>query len=50
MAAMWGAPDYPVIFTGHPIGSLTREQLRERAETLADQVASVLTLGEVGTA
>ncbi len=50
MAAMWGAPDYPVIFTGHPIGSLTREQLQERAETLADQVVSVLTLGETSTA
>ena len=49
MAAMWGAPDYPVIFTGHPIGSLTREQLRERAEALADQVVAVLTLGETAS-
>ena len=29
MAAMWEAPNYPVIFTGHPIGSLTAAQLRE---------------------
>ena len=42
MAKMWGAPDYPTIFTQHPIGTLTREQLRQRAEVLAPQVVSVL--------
>ena len=47
MATMWGAPEYPVIFTGHPIGSLTSTQLRERAETLVDQVVSVLTQGSL---
>ncbi len=45
MARMWGAPDYPTIFTQHPIENLTREQLRERAEGLAAQVVQVLTLG-----
>ncbi len=43
MARLWGAPDYPTIFTEHPIENLTREQLRRRAEGLAPQVARVLT-------
>ena len=47
MAAMWGAPNYPVIFTEHPIGSLTAAQLRERAKTLVEQVVSVLTHGSL---
>ena len=42
MAKMWGAPDYPTIFTEHPIENLTREQLRRRAEELAPLVVSVL--------
>ena len=42
MAKMWGAPDYPTIYTEHPIENLTREQLRRRAEELAPQVVSVL--------
>ena len=42
MAKMWGAADYPTIFTAHPIENLTREQLRSRAEELAPQVVSVL--------
>ncbi len=42
---MWGAEDYPTIFTGHPIENLSREQLRERAEGLARQVAAILTGG-----
>ena len=43
MAQMWGAADYPTIFTAHSIESLTREQLRSRAQGLAAQVVSVLT-------
>ena len=42
MAQMWGAPDYPTIYTQHPIENLTREQLRSRAEELAPQVVRVL--------
>lgn len=42
MAKMWGAPDYPTLFTKHPIENLTREQLRLRAEELAPQVVRVL--------
>ncbi len=43
MAKMWGAPNYPTIFTEHPVENLTREQLRARAEGLAPQVVAVLT-------
>ena len=45
MAKMWGAPDYPTVFTQHPIENLSREQLRERAEGLAAQVVGILTTG-----
>ncbi len=44
MAQMWGAPDYPLIFTEHPISHLTREQLRQRAEEMMDQVVTILTV------
>ena len=43
MAKMWGAPDYPTIFTQHPIETLSREALRARAEELAPMVVRVLT-------
>ena len=43
MAKMWGAPDYPTIFTQHPIENLSREALRARAEELAPIVVRVLT-------
>lgn len=43
MAKMWGAPDYPTLYTPHPIENLDRAQLRQRAETLAKEVAAVLT-------
>jgi hypothetical protein len=43
MAKMWGAPDYPTIFTKHPIENLSREQIRSRAEKLTTEVVRVLT-------
>ena len=43
MAKMWGAPDYPTLYTPHPIENLDRAQLRQRAATLAAQVVAVLT-------
>ena len=45
MANMWGAADYPTIYTQHPIENLTREQIRQRAERLAPLVVGVLTEG-----
>ena len=43
MAETWGAPDFPVIYTLHPVGSLDRDAVRERAGQLADPVVAVLT-------
>ena len=43
MAAMWGAPDYPVIFTEHPIDTLDKGQLRVRAEAMLAQIVAVVT-------
>ena len=42
MATMWGAPDFPIIFTQHPIANLTTEQLRARAEDMIDQIEAIL--------
>lgn len=43
MASMWGAPDYPVIFTPHPIAPLDSERLRARAQEMMGQIVSILT-------
>jgi hypothetical protein len=43
MAAMWGAPAFPIIFTQHPIAPLTTEQLRERAEDMIEHIEAMLT-------
>ena len=43
MASMWGAADYPTIFTAHPVGGLDRAAIRRRAEGLLDEVVAVLT-------
>ena len=43
MASMWGAPDYPVIFTEHPIDTLDKGQLRDRAEAMLAQIVAIVT-------
>ena len=43
MARMWGAVDYPVIYTRHPFGGLNRQAIRARAQELVDEVVGVLT-------
>lgn len=43
MAEMWGASDFPLIFTPHPIAHLTREQLRMRAEEMLPQLVGIVT-------
>ena len=48
MAAMWGAPDYPVVITPHPIARLTKAQLEERCDRIIDQVVSILTGVDTG--
>jgi len=45
MAKLWGADNYPTIFTQHPIGNLDRETLRARAEELAPIIIRTLTVG-----
>ena len=47
MAETWGAPDFPVIYTNHPVGTLDRDGVKERAGQLADPVVAVLTGVEV---
>ena len=46
MAAMWGAPAYPITLTQHPIAELNREQLRARAEAMLPEIEAIL-LGQV---
>ena len=45
MASLWGAPEYPIIFTPHPISNLTQEQLRARATTMLEQIVRIVTGG-----
>jgi hypothetical protein len=42
MANLGGMPDYPFALIQHPIGSLTPEQLRDRAIEAAPQVLGSL--------
>ena len=42
MAQMWGAPQYPIVLTPHPIDELSREQLRARAEDMLAEMESIL--------
>ena len=43
MASMWGAAEYPILYTRHPIADLTQEQLRERAVSMMDEIVTILT-------
>ncbi len=42
MARALGEPDYPFAMVDHPIGSLTPEQLRERAADAVQQLLPLL--------
>ncbi len=42
MTFLGGMPDYPFALIQHPIGSLTPEQIRERAIEAAPQIISSL--------
>ncbi len=46
MADVQGAPGYRYLTTPHPVAGLTPEQVRERAEAVAGEVASGLTKGQ----
>lgn len=43
MASMWGAAEYPILYTRHPIAGLTQEQLHERAESMMNQLVRIVT-------
>jgi hypothetical protein len=42
-AEICGNPDYPFVVVGHPIGSLTPAELRDRARAAVEQVIAILT-------
>ena len=42
MADVRGAPGYRYLTTPHPVAGLTAEQVRERAEAIADEVSRLL--------
>ena len=43
MAAMWGAADYSVVFTEHPVAGLSWPQLTARVDQLIEEVEAILT-------
>jgi hypothetical protein len=43
MAEVQGAPGYRYLTTPHPVAGLTPDQVRERAEAVANEVARLLT-------
>lgn len=42
MAGVQGAPGYRYLTTPHPVAGLTPEQVRERAQAVAAEVAELL--------
>ena len=42
MARIQGVPDYPFITLPHPLGSLTRDEVRERAEAALPRIIEML--------
>ena len=46
MAEIQGAPGYRYVTTPHPVAGLTPEQVRERAEAVAGEVAGLLAAGQ----
>ena len=42
MADVRGAPGYRYLTTPHPVAGLTAEQVRQRAEAIADEVSRLL--------
>ena len=42
MSQIGGIPDYPFVVVPHPLGSLSAEQLRERAMQAAPEVLKIL--------
>jgi hypothetical protein len=42
MAEMWGAKEYEIVYTGHPISELNRAELRTRCEDMLPVVLHIL--------
>ena len=42
MAEMWGAEEYEIVYTEHPISSLDRSELRASCEEMLPNVLSIL--------
>lgn len=46
MADLWGVPDFRFVMMPHPLSTLTSSQMKERAETLLDEVVGLLKTGQ----
>lgn len=46
MAETWGIPDYEFLSMPHPTANLTEEELDERAQEIAPEVAQLLVEGK----
>jgi hypothetical protein len=46
-AAVWGVPDYPVIYMPHPLSTLADAEIQAAAQDLAEQVVCVVSTGRV---
>jgi hypothetical protein len=44
-AAVWGVPDYPVMYMPHPLSTRSDEDLQAQAQRLARQVVQILLTG-----
>jgi hypothetical protein len=42
MARIQGIPDYPFVVVPHPMGSLTKDEVKERAQEAVPQVIELL--------
>lgn len=43
IARMLGIPDYPFVILNHPLGSLTEDEINERAAAACEQAIKILT-------
>ncbi len=46
MAASWGVPNYRFVVMPHPIANLAEADLEARADTLTEQVVTLLRAGQ----
>lgn len=46
MAELWGVPDFRFVMMPHPLGSLTADDLAQRAEELRGKVVALLREGQ----